>query len=153
MRADKEPDFRAFVGRVEPGLRRALVASFGYERGGEAVAEALAYAWERWDHVCTIERPVAYLYRVGQSKTRRRRFRATYDRPVHPEPLYEPGLAAAMASLPEKQRVAVFLAHGLGWTHTEVADLMGVRRTTVEKHLERGLARLRKTLAVESTAP
>jgi DNA-directed RNA polymerase specialized sigma24 family protein len=151
--ADHEPDFRAFVGRVEPVLRRVLVASFGYERGGEAVAEALAYAWERWDQVSTIEKPVAYLYRVGQSRTRRRRVRATYDSPVHTQLMYEPGLAAAMASLPRRQRTAVFLVHGLGWTHYEVAELMGVTRTTVEKHLERGLARLRQTMAVERSTP
>ena len=153
MEADNGRVFRAFVERVEPGLRRALVASFGYERGGEAVAEALAYAWQHRDHVQTIENPIAYLYRVGQSKTRGRRVRATYDLPVDPEPLYEPGLAAAMSSLAEKQRIAVFLVHGLGWTHSEVAELMGVIRTTVQKHLDRGLARLRRMLAVEEGAP
>jgi RNA polymerase sigma factor (sigma-70 family) len=45
--------------------------------------------------------------------------------------------------LPERQRVAVFLAHGLGWTHAEVAELLGVKTATVQKHVERGLARLR----------
>jgi DNA-directed RNA polymerase specialized sigma24 family protein len=152
VEADNEQGFRAFVGQVEPRLRGALVASLGYERGGEAVAEALAYAWEHWERIHNLENPVAYLYRVGQSKTRGRKVPATFDRPSDPEPLYEPGLAAAMGSLPEKQRLAVFLAHGLGWTYSEVADLMGVRRTTVQKHLERGLSRLRQMLAVEEGA-
>jgi DNA-directed RNA polymerase specialized sigma24 family protein len=149
---DNEAAFRAFVERVEPDLRRALVATFGYDRGGDAVAESLAFAWERWDRVAEIGNPIAYLYKVGRSKTRSRRERATYDSPSDPEPLYEPGLAAAMSSLPERQRLAVFLAHGLGWTHSEVAELMGIRRTTVERHLERGLTRLRQKLAVEEEA-
>ena len=36
-----EDEFSRFVGEVEPGLRRALVATYGTERGRDAVAEAL----------------------------------------------------------------------------------------------------------------
>ena len=35
----------------EPRLRRAFVAGYGSERGREATAEALAYAWERWAQI------------------------------------------------------------------------------------------------------
>ena len=39
--------FTEFVQSVEPRLRLALMAGYGPERGREATAEALAYAWER----------------------------------------------------------------------------------------------------------
>ena len=68
-------EFERFFVEVEPRLRRALVARYGSDRGREATAEALAYAWEHWSRVQAMERPVGYLYRVGQSRTRRWRLR------------------------------------------------------------------------------
>ena len=38
--------FETFFAETEPRLRRALVAAYGPERGRDAAAEALAYAWE-----------------------------------------------------------------------------------------------------------
>ena len=64
-------------------------------------------------------------------------------------PWVEPGLPAALAHLPESQRVAVILLYGFQWTHTEVASMLGVAKTTVQTHAERGLAHLRKELGVE----
>lgn len=39
--------FTEFVREVEPRLKRALVAAFGREVGMDALAEALAYGWEK----------------------------------------------------------------------------------------------------------
>jgi DNA-directed RNA polymerase specialized sigma24 family protein len=142
-------DFEAFFAENEPRLRRALVAAYGNERGREATAEALAWACEHWSRMADVEHPVAYLFTVGRSRTRPRRRRWLVGRP---EPgadrPVEPGLAAALAALSEQQRVVVVLVHGYGWTHQEVADLLGVTRSTVQQHLERGLARLRAELEV-----
>ena len=49
---------------------------------------------------------------------------------------FEPGLPAALASLPERQRVAVVLVHGFGYTLREVADLTGIKTATVQNHLD-----------------
>jgi RNA polymerase sigma factor (sigma-70 family) len=69
--------------------------------------------------------------------------------PPGAEHRFEPGLPAALASLPERQRVAVVLVHGFGYTLREVADLTGIKVTTVQNHLERALRRLRDRLGVE----
>ncbi len=138
--------FVRFVGEVEPRLRRALTAAYGSDRGREATAEALAWAWEHRDRLTTMGNPVGYLYRVGQSRSRGRRSRFVIDRPTAEDPWVEPKLEAAVASLPEKQRVTVLLVLGAGWTQTEVADLLGVRHSTVQQHLGRGLAKLRRDL-------
>ena len=92
--------------------------------------------------------PAGYLYRVGQSSVRRRKVPVVFERPAHTEPVCEPALLRLLAALPERQRLAVVLVHGLGWTPGEVADLTGLAPTTVHTHLERGLTKLRTALEV-----
>jgi DNA-directed RNA polymerase specialized sigma24 family protein len=147
-----ELEFESFVSEVEPRLRRAFIAGYGAERGREATAEALAYAWERWPTVREMQNAAGYLYRVGQSRTRPRR-RAAMELPVPAgEPWVEPALPGALLALSEGQRTAVVLVHGFGWTLREVAELTGVKPTTVQNHLERGLARLRTALEANEDA-
>ena len=136
------------MAQAEPRLRRALVAAYGPDRGREATAEALGYGWEHWERVKTMENPVGYLYRVGQSRTRPRRLRLVFERPEFREPLVEPALRHALTTLTERQRTAVVLVHGFGWTLREVAEMTGIKLTTVQNHVERGLARLRTELEV-----
>ena len=143
--------FEAFYRDAEPRLRRALVAALGPEPGREAVAEALAYACEHWERVRGMDKPVGYLYRVGQSRSRSRREPVVFPVPAEVGmPWVEPGLAGALAALSEHQRVAVVLAHGFGWTHREVGDVLGVAASTVQNHVERGLANLRAALEVST---
>lgn len=143
--------FESFVQSAEPRLRRALVAAYGTDRGSEATAEALAYAWEHWNELAEVDNVTGLLYRVGQSRTRPRKHRPLFAPPNQPEPWFEPTLAAALEGLTEAQRSAVVLIHGFGWTFREVAELTGVRITTVQNHLERGPKKLQsKMKAVES---
>lgn len=151
-RAAEESDFEAFVIEVEPRLRRAFLAAYGAERGREATAEALAWAWEHWRRVRGMRNAPGYLYRVGQSRTRPRRRALMELPPVAADPWIEPALPAALLALSQGQRTAVVLVHGFGWTLGEVAELTGVRRTTVQNHLERGLARLRSSLEANEHA-
>lgn len=145
--------FTDFVKEVEPRLRHALVAVFGQERGREATAEALAYAWEHWDRVEVMENPAGYLYRVGQSRTRARTRRPSFlPVPVDRLPEVEPGLPGALADLSERQRLAVVMVHAFDWPRGEVASMLGVSVSTLDTHLQRGLAKLRHALGVNSNA-
>jgi hypothetical protein len=110
--ATKE-EFEQFMAIAEPRLRVALVAAYGPDRGREAAAEALAYAWEHWE-------------RLALSRTSR----ATSTGSANPSPA--PGV----------------LVHGFGWTLREVAEVAGLRVTSVQNHLERGIAKLRSALEV-----
>lgn len=141
-----EEDFTGFVKEHEARLRRAFVAAYGGERGEEATAEALAFAWENWDRVSKMDNAPAYLFRVGQSRTRKPRTPVTFPPAPNDAPTFEPGLVPAVRALSIHQRTAVVLVYGFGWTLREVAELTGTRITTVQKHLERGLANLRHTL-------
>lgn len=144
--------FTRFVEEVAGPLRQALIARYGLEAGEEATAEALAYAWEHWDRVMQMSNTAGYLYRVGQSRAKRGlRRRPRPLAPIHNqggERWYEPKLAAALDSLSPKQRTAVVLVHGFGWTVTGVAEMWDVSFSTVQSHLERGMARLRRKLGV-----
>ena len=57
-------------------------------------------------------------------------------------------LAVVLAGLPERQRQVVMLVHGYGWTIGEVAETLGVGKSTVQNHLERAVAKLRSGLGV-----
>ncbi|MHB8243729.1 MAG: RNA polymerase sigma factor [Acidimicrobiales bacterium] len=142
----KEETFRAFVLLVEPRLRRSLVARYGYERGSEATCEALAYAWERWDRLLQVDNKLRYLYRVGQSRTRARRRRSLFGAPAIDGHAVEPRLPRAMEDLSGRQRAAVLLVIGDEWTCREVGELLGLSTSTVQRHLERGLAKLRHAI-------
>ena len=148
----KTDSFVEFVSDVEGGLRHAMTAAFGTERGREAVAEALAYGWEHWDHIEGMDNPAGYLYRVAHNHAKSVRVRRRVSLPEVPlqtVPWVEPGLPDALARLPERQRVVVYLVFGHEWSMSEVATFLGVSKTTVQKHGERGMAKLRRRLGVE----
>jgi DNA-directed RNA polymerase specialized sigma24 family protein len=147
-----DDEFVSFLDHAEPRLRRALVATYGPERGREATAEALAYAWEHWARVRELTNPTGYLFRVGQSRTRHNKSRVLFHVNENHEPWVEPALSASLAQLSERQRLAVVLVHGYGWTLREVAELTGTAPTSVQNHVERGLARLRAALEVRQDA-
>ena len=143
-------DFESFVHAVEPRLRRALAGHVDAEDVGDALAEAFAYAWQHWGEVSTVPSPVGLLFRVAQSRSRRRR----QGFPPAPDPgrlpQVEPGLGAAMRALPGRQRSVVWLVHGCGWTHSEVADGLGISASAVGTHLARGLSGLRRHLGASN---
>jgi len=145
-----ERSFEAFVAEAEPRLRHALVAAYGFEEGRDAAAEALAYAWEHWPRLQGLDNLPGYLFRVAQSSCRRKQPPVLSDTSGWAEHLVEPGLPGALATLSHSQRVAVVLVYGYGYTLREVSELTGVRKTTVQTHVERGLARLRVKLGVEN---
>lgn len=140
--------FEDFCTEVQPRLRHAFAARYGYADGADATSEALAYAWEHWAQLRDMANPVGYLYRVGQSRTRRIRRRTPLlaDVAVAELPEIEPRLPAALAALPERQRVCVTLVVGFGWKLREVAELIDVSVSTVQNHVDRGMGKLRSTI-------
>lgn len=143
--------FTSFVETHELKLRSALTAALGNEVGREAAAEAMAYGWEHWDRVSMMENPIGYLYRMGRNRGGRLHRRHHVLLPpsdVATEPWVEPGLPAALADLPERQRVVVWLLHSADWSMSEVAGLLGISKSSVQRHAERGMAKLRRTMGV-----
>jgi DNA-directed RNA polymerase specialized sigma24 family protein len=144
--------FSAFVRDFEPRLLHALVAAYGPVDGREATVDALSWAWENWDRLADVENKVGYLYRVGQSATRRYAARAlpTMMAPVASSrlPDIDPGLLPALNRLSEQQRTIVVLVHAFGWSQTEVSTLLEITPSTAREHMRRAMDRLRKDLEV-----
>ncbi|MGI9648482.1 MAG: RNA polymerase sigma factor [Acidimicrobiia bacterium] len=143
--------FEAFVRETGPRLRLALISAYGPEVGSEATAEALAYGWEHWGRLRVMENPAGYLYRVGQSRSRR-----FLRRPVklptpraQSVPVVEPALPKAIAALSRAQRTCVLLVHGYGWSTRETAQVLGLAPSTVQRNSERALRSLRDELGVD----
>lgn len=152
LRDNTEDEFVAFVRSMEFGLRAALVARHGADRGREAANDALTYGWQHWDLVSRMENPAGYLYRIGERRARRRRLVPVVqrDEPAYSEPWVEPGLAAALSSLSKRQRQAVMLIEAYELKFREAADLLGLSISSVQTHYERGLSRLRTALGVDA---
>lgn len=141
-------EFRAFFDESEPPLRRALVARYGGDRGREATAEALSYAWQHWDRVRLIENPVAYLFTVGRSRTRVRL--PSRRLPLPPDAIddIEPDidLQRALGRLSRRQRQCVYLTVAMQWSFSETAEALGISKGSVQRHTERAIAGLRAEL-------
>lgn len=139
--------FEALVERVKPGLLQALVATYGPVDGREACVDALSWAWEHQDRLVDVEHPVGYLYRVGQSATRRFLTKPVPARLVEiletRFPEVEPQLMPALSRLSVQQRTVVVLVHGYGWRQAEVARLLEINPSTVRDYLHRATDRLR----------
>ncbi len=150
MEAPTAEDYSAFVRDGGARLRRAFIAAYGPEVGAEATSDALAYGWEHWDRISQMDNPAGYLYRVGQSKARRYRRKPTRLPEVETAatPWVEPALPAALEGLSERQRQAILLCHGFGWTLVEAAEVLGVGASTIQRHIDRGMQKLREGLGV-----
>jgi len=142
--------FERFTADTGAHLRRALVARFGIDVGNEVTSEALAYAWEHWPRVGTMDNPTGYLYRVAVSAARRHR-RWQRTTPLPPERHWptepgEPTLPHLLNALSAHQRVCVVLVHVHDWTYQQTADATGLSLAAVTNHVHRGLQRLRNGL-------
>ena len=153
MMAESDEAFEEFFSRTEPRLRRALCATYGASTGRAATVDALGWAWENWSRLRRMKNPTGYLYRVGQSASRRYASdRLPVDRAsqqtvaVH-DP--EPRLAEALAKLSEQQRTVALLVHGFHWRKSEVAVQLGVTESTVSAHLARAMTNIRNSLEAQ----
>jgi RNA polymerase sigma factor (sigma-70 family) len=153
MDASADEGFTEFFETAEPKLRRALISLYGADVGSEASADALGWGWQNWARLGSMQNPVGYLYRVGQTSARRHLSKnpVPVDRgqAAHARlPELDPGLRSALVSMPRNQRVAVVMVHGYGYRHQDVADLLDCSASSVANHVQRGMAKLRKAMGV-----
>lgn len=129
-----------------------MCARFGFETGREATAEALTYAWENWERVRRMHNPAGYVYKTGWRigrRLRNRRQPIDFSPPEGSEHHFEPGLGPALEALSPRQRAVVVMVHALGWTQKETAELLGVSTSSVQRHLDRAMVKLRRALGVD----
>jgi RNA polymerase sigma-70 factor (ECF subfamily) len=145
-----EDEFTGFVAEFSERLWRALVVQFGPDVAQEAAADTFAYAWQHWDRIRGMANPRGYLYQAARHyAVPRVRGSLPFDRPEMIElGDFEPRLVPALADLTVMQRTVVYLVDGCEWRITEVADVLGLKASTVRNHRKRALAHLRDRLEV-----
>jgi RNA polymerase sigma-70 factor (ECF subfamily) len=130
-------------------LWRAVLAFAGDpEVASDAVAEAFAQALRRGEAIRDPKRWVwraAFRIAAGDLAARRRTVDAPAERAFGmEEEVLE--LIETLKRLPTKQRAAVVLHHGAGYSTREVAAIIGSTSAAVRVHLSRGRRRLRELL-------
>lgn len=150
-RVDDNEGFDEFVRSNERRLWQSLVPLVGPTAAEDAVADALMECWRSWARVRTMENPVGYAYTIARRRAVRQNRAPVLPAPdVAALPDVEPRLLVSIDRLSEMQRQVVYLVDGFGWGLTDAARILGISVSTVRNHRERGLARLRELLKVES---
>lgn len=137
----------------------ALARSLGAGPDAEDVAqEALVHARGHLRELRDADKLRPWVRRIAiRGACRARRRHQADGCEVQPERLPathvpDVDVAAAIAGLPERERVAVTLVFGLGYRQDEAADLMGVAAGTVYSSIWRARRKLARLLA-EDEAP
>jgi DNA-directed RNA polymerase specialized sigma24 family protein len=159
---DRSASYARFIVSTRERLLRVLVAHHGPDVGAEALADAYAYAWEHWDRVSMATNPVGYVFRVGDRVGIRRAVKARRESPARsgddPGSLVSAagcddstfgaglGLQSLLRALSTRQRAAVLLVHGYGWSYRDAAETMDLPLTTLTNEVTRGLQKLREQM-------
>lgn len=137
-------------------IARALAMTLrDTELASDAVDEAMARAYQRWNHVSTLDNPGGWVYRVGLNWSLSVLRRVTRRQPVwmtHPghspaPTVQDPAIDRALASLSVDQRAVVVCRLLLGLAEQQTADVLGTRPGTVKSRLHRALEKLAPLLA------
>lgn len=165
--------YERLVAPLEPRIVKAIWSiTRNAEDAEEALQEALAMLWRRWDQILRHANPEALIFRICinaaydviRRNARHRRnaaaalvegaswsrwFRRTPRTPVEAAESseQETAVSQAIARLSRNQAIAVVMRLLQDKSFEDVAEAIGCGAVTARKHLERGRERLRILLA------
>jgi RNA polymerase sigma factor (sigma-70 family) len=160
-------DFAEFYRTVKDECLVAVLVSVGdQDTAQELVAEAFARAWASWARVARHPAPAAWVVRTALNARISRWRRHRREVPVaDPGLLSDPPTASTAASLapggldpvimtalmrlPARQRQVVALRLFLDLDTARTAEVLGIAPGTVQAHLGRAVAALRRDLTPE----
>ena len=151
-------DFEEWFRLEYPQVQGSLILAIGdSDIAEDSAAEAFARAYERWDRVRAMERPMGWVYTVALNLARRKLRRRAMERRLllkfHPRTELPPEsgfeLWDLVRTLPPRERTAVVLRYGADLREADVAKAMGISAGTVAKTLN--VARSRLGLALENS--
>ena len=118
----------------------------------DAIAEAFARAYVRWQQVCLLPYAEAWLLRVLLNllldRSRRKSPGPVTDLAPDATDAVVARLAvtSALGQLSRRQRQAVSLRYLADLSEADVSHALGVSRNTVKRHVSRGVEALRQTI-------
>jgi RNA polymerase sigma factor (sigma-70 family) len=136
------PAFETFFEDEKERLLRALYLITGSAGEAEDLAqEAFTRLYERWDAVSVMDDPAGYLHRTAMNvfRNQARRAKVALRRAVGLGPdqdVFErvddrDVATRALASLTPRQRAALVLTEGLGYSGEDAGRLLGIKAGTV----------------------
>jgi RNA polymerase sigma-70 factor (ECF subfamily) len=148
--------FEEFYRDQRAPIGRALAMTLGdTQLASEAVDEAMARAYQRWDRVQALDNPGGWVYRVGLNWSR-----SILRRAMRPAPAWvtkadvaidgsglDPAIDRALAELSIEQRAVVVCRLLIGYSEAQTATALGLRPGTVKSRLARATARLQALLS------
>jgi RNA polymerase sigma-70 factor (ECF subfamily) len=155
---DDTVSFDAFYERH----RNEIAASLAFTLGGtslaeEAVDEAMARAYQRWDEVAGYANPAGWVYRVGLNwgrswrrsmarRRRRERFVMQGEYPAVSPMGAGVELMDALGQLSVDHRAVIVLRYFNDWSVKETAEALEIGEGTVKSRSSRALEQLRSAL-------
>jgi RNA polymerase sigma-70 factor, ECF subfamily len=143
VRTDESQSFDLFFLAESDRLLRALCLITGSRSQAEDIAqEAFTKVFERWDAISTMADPAGYLHRTAMNVFRSEYRRATralkrlVTTPGEPDDAFASVLDRdeamhALARLSPRQRAALVLTEGLGYSGEETGEILGIKSSTV----------------------
>lgn len=159
MEHSEPTEFEPWYRREYPRVLATLVLVVGDgDLGREAADEAFARALARWPSVSRMASPAGWTYRVALNLVRRAARRAALERrlllraavPEHSVPAPAVELWHVVQELPRRQREVVVLRHLLDLREREIAEVLGIGRSSVSQSLAAAHRKLRGWLSDEA---
>jgi DNA-directed RNA polymerase specialized sigma24 family protein len=148
--------FEDFYREQRAPIGRALALTLrDSQLASEAVDEAMARAYQRWNRVQSLDNPGGWVYRVGLNWSR-----SILRRSLRPAPVWvttvgtvtdgsalDPAIDRALAQLSIEQRAVVVCRLLIGLSEAQTATALGLRLGTVKSRLARASTRLQSLLS------
>jgi RNA polymerase sigma-70 factor, ECF subfamily len=134
--------FEEFFEAERLRLHRVLLTITRTHTEAEDIAqEAFLRVWERWDRIAEMQDAAGYLHRTAMNvfRDRRRRLALAVKRAVRIAPAPDEHeavearsvAASLLSALPPRQRAALVLTEGLGYSSDEAGVMLGIKGSTV----------------------
>jgi RNA polymerase sigma-70 factor, ECF subfamily len=141
--SEESESFDSWYTREHPRLVASLLLSTGdVELAAEGVDEAFTRALEKWDQVSVMESPTGWAFRVALNHARRMARRRSFEQRIfvrRPKEVPVPAPAGevwqVVSALPPRQREVVVLRHIGDLRESEIAQVLGISRSTVSSTL------------------
>lgn len=154
-----------FAGSCAEMLARAVVLAGSRHDAEDAVQEAYAEAWSRWDRISTYDNPGAWVYKVVRQRLWKAAKRWRRLSPLSsadltawratdgdPERFAEAAATlTAMADLPDRQRMVLVMHCLQHMEQQQIADELGLSRGAVAASVFKARRKLEKALGMKDT--